>query len=247
VDSFGMDEICYTVQTRKQYKVQIDKDGGRTCVADFYSSKEKMVKHLTDDTKLEDKELCYTQGDWDASCFTEIFRNFKFVPFTDDDWGNIPTDKRISPLRTLRFCYINDKGQYCGFSIAPYLNSNGESYQPPFINNNNKTDKYYLSHIQNVEKPLNQRTVTVLMSTDIIPDKSLDKPDKHINKDFGKSIDGQDIQRELVEILNSSSMSPSSSAAADTTTSLRDTPRGRSTRPSSSSAACKSASLKLYP
>ena len=213
VDELSLPDDFYKISDRDGYKKQIEKDKIRVPMLDFYSTKKKMQDYLTDDSKLKDDELSFTQGDWHAANFSDSIISPKLVGIMNSEAFRALDDKQQTAITpSLGFCYINDQGQYCGFCIAPLLNTNNQPYQPPFLKDD-KTHQYVLAHIQDVEKPLKERVVTVLMSKEVMPDTS--PKGQPFNKEFGEDFDSRDIPRVVTSMLNSSSISKLLSGVID--------------------------------
>ena len=71
VDVLELPKAYYAPQTRSAYKAQIEKDLPRTAYVSYQKTTSQMQDDYRNDSLLEDRDLSFTQGNFEGGVFTD--------------------------------------------------------------------------------------------------------------------------------------------------------------------------------
>lgn len=194
VEALQLPSDFYKKSTRETYAEQIKKDLDRMCYVNFSGNVAGMQQRLADSSHLGDDELSYTQGDFYAGVFTESM--MKMAPtFVATTMSAAQEGSIEGYTDNIGFNYDDDKGRHCGVSLV-YLRDDSDRS----IKVEKRPLRYALAIIRDVNLPLSQREVVFLSHTDFLC------RDKDAFIPGGKSVDGNQVAKELQEALHSTSV-----------------------------------------
>ena len=199
-----------TAQTKDAYLEQVGRDLDRIR---YFNDKHSIaeiqhrlrdISHLYDDEarRLKDRTryLSYTQGDFDASIFTELY-----VKNTAEYLNTmVATGKKNKEYcDSLGLCYVDDNGVLCGLSITYFRN----------IDANHKADfsklPFTVSIIRHSNSALIDREVTSIIHPNLLSlTTPIDgEPTKALPLAKSSDVDEQDVIQALDQALNSKNLS----------------------------------------
>ena len=168
-----------------KYLTQIKKDLKRTCYLSLNKTAEEMQLALLDITPLAEKSYSYTQGNFDAACFSIEYlreRHFNAAGFASEE--KTIEDDFYGFIRT---AYETDDRKNCGICIA-YLRDDAK----PIIPVKERKRPLILAIIENTMLAPDDRAVTCFIDSDLIPEHLKPALFEH-----GTIIDGSQLSQEI--------------------------------------------------
>lgn len=180
----------YGTSDRDTYTKDVNKDLHRICYVNFSGNVAGMQQRLADSRHLGDDELSYAQGNFYGGLFAESLLRYSPVYIK-----TIVDVSEEGGCNCIGFNYDDDKGRHCGVTLI-YLRDNSDDS----INVEEQPLRYTLAIIRNVNAPPSQREV-VFWSDPVFLYEPNGTPIPG-----GKSVDGDQVARELQEALHSQSI-----------------------------------------
>lgn len=148
-----MKPLCVnTLGEQEAQQEIIQRDLPRTCyISDQLSAQDIRDRILTNTTRhKKQKTLSYFQGDFDGRVVSENYLKSYYLKHSETEEE---LQQRTQEIHTLHFTYVNDNDEICGFAVSWNQNKN----------------TFILTIIENSTAKPENRTVTSIISADILP------------------------------------------------------------------------------